>query len=139
MAAEKSASIAVLRGYASRIGRDAAPVPAPRSRNVNASSSANGSRAAISRRRAPSARSRVLASAAQVCAIPSACQIAALISSGLSMLSRLLAVHWLLLRWLASRGAAWRPAGPAHRSDLAGQPACVGQRPAEQEFDLGVG
>jgi hypothetical protein len=55
------------------------------------------------------------------------------------MLSRLLAVHWLLLRWLARRDAVWRSAGPAHRSDLAGQPACVGQRSAEQEFDLGVG
>jgi hypothetical protein len=55
------------------------------------------------------------------------------------MLSRLLAVRRLLLRRLARRGAAWRPAGPAHRSDLAGQPACVCQRLAEQEFDLGVG
>jgi hypothetical protein len=55
------------------------------------------------------------------------------------MLSRLLAVHWLLLRWLARQGAAWRSAGPAHLPGLAGHPPRVGQRSAEQEFDLGVG
>ena len=48
-------------------------------------------------------------------------------------------LHWLLAGWLAGWAAAWRPAGPAHRSYLSGQPACVGQRAAQQEFDLGVG
>src|SRR5215472_3057488 len=46
---------------------------------------------------------------------------------------------------LATAGVAGLPgcrvtaAGPAHRSDLAGQPACVGQRAAQQDFDLGIG
>ena len=46
----------------------------------------------MNRRRAPSACSRVLASAAQDCTMSSACHIAALTSSGLSMVSRLLAM-----------------------------------------------
>ena len=44
-------------------------------------------------------------------------------------------------RWRAGSGAAgggWPPAGP-HRPGAAGQPPCVGERAAEQEFDLGVG
>jgi hypothetical protein len=55
------------------------------------------------------------------------------------MLSRLLGVHSLLLSWLARRGAAWRPAGPAHLPGLAGHPPRIGQRSAEQELYLGVG
>src|SRR5690242_18114395 len=35
-------------------------------------------------------------------------------------------------------GGGWPPAG-AHRSGAAGQPPCVGECTAEQEFDLGVG
>jgi haloacid dehalogenase-like hydrolase len=44
-------------------------------------------------------------------------------------------------RWRAGSGAAgggWPPAGP-HRSGPAGQPSSLGERTAEQEFDLGVG
>ena len=48
-------------------------------------------------------------------------------------------MHWLLLGWVARRGAAGRPTGPAHLPGLAGQPAGVGQCAAEQELDLGVG
>src|SRR6185437_16662485 len=41
-------------------------------------------------------------------------------------------------RRLAGWGGTW-PAGPAHGSDLAGQPPGVGQGTAQEELDLGVG
>ena len=46
-------------------------------------------------------------------------------------------MRWLL-GWLARAAARW-PAGPAHLPGVGGHAAGVGERAAQQVFDLGVG